>query len=87
MNQNVMTSRGVLASTFVCPCLREIFILYINIIHFLNIKNIMDKKELKFYEAPACEVVELNVNAQLLAGSTNPDNPLDDSTADTEEME
>jgi len=29
----------------------------------------MDKKELKFYEAPACEVVELNVNAQLMAGS------------------
>ena len=30
----------------------------------------MDKKELKFYEAPASEVVELNVEAQLLAGST-----------------
>ena len=29
----------------------------------------MDKKELKFYEAPACEVVELEVEAQLLAGS------------------
>ena len=29
----------------------------------------MDKKELKFYEAPACDVVELNVNAQLMAGS------------------
>ena len=29
----------------------------------------MDKKELKFYEAPACEVVELKVNAQLMAGS------------------
>ena len=29
----------------------------------------MDKKELKFYEAPATEVVELNVEAQLLAGS------------------
>jgi hypothetical protein len=47
----------------------------------------MDKKELKFYEAPACEVVELKVNAQLMAGSPNPDNPLDNSTADTEEME
>ena len=47
----------------------------------------MDKKELKFYEAPATEVVELNVEAQLLAGSPNLDNPLDDSTADTEEME
>ena len=30
----------------------------------------MDKKELKFYEAPACEVVELNVVSTLLAGST-----------------
>lgn len=29
----------------------------------------MEKKELKWYEAPACEVVELNVNAQLMAGS------------------
>ena len=47
----------------------------------------MDKKELKFYEAPACEVLELNAHVALLAGSANPDNPLDDSTADTEEME
>ena len=30
----------------------------------------MDKKELKFYEAPACEVVELNASVALLAGST-----------------
>ena len=30
----------------------------------------MDKKELKFYEAPACEVVELNAHVALLAGST-----------------
>ena len=30
----------------------------------------MDKKELKFYDAPACEVVEFNVKGQLLAGST-----------------
>jgi len=29
----------------------------------------MDKKELKFYETPACEVVELEIDAQLLAGS------------------
>ena len=29
----------------------------------------MDKKELKFYEAPACEVVELKSNVALLAGS------------------
>ena len=31
----------------------------------------MDKKELKFYDAPACEVVELNVVSSLLAGSGN----------------
>ena len=29
----------------------------------------MDKKELKFYEAPACEVVEVEVSVALLAGS------------------
>ena len=29
----------------------------------------MDKKVLKFYEAPATEVVEFDVEAQLLAGS------------------
>jgi len=43
----------------------------------------MDKKVLKWYEAPAVEIVELEVEAQLLAGSgTNADNadvdPLDD---------
>ena len=31
----------------------------------------MDKKELKFYEAPASEVVELKISTALLAGSTN----------------
>jgi len=46
----------------------------------------MDKKELKFYDAPACEVVELKLQG-MLCGSPNPDNPLDSSTADTEEME
>lgn len=35
----------------------------------------MDKKELKFYEAPACEVVELKANVSLLAGSYDPENP------------
>jgi len=30
----------------------------------------MDKKELKFYEAPACDVVELKASLALLAGST-----------------
>ncbi len=30
----------------------------------------MNKKEMKFYEAPACEVVELNVATPILAGSS-----------------
>ena len=30
----------------------------------------MDKKVLKVYEAPAVEIVELEVEAQILAGST-----------------
>lgn len=30
----------------------------------------MDKKELKFYETPTCEVVGLNSRVALLAGST-----------------
>ena len=48
----------------------------------------MDKKELKFYEAPACEVVELNLENQLLAGSSNPkENPFSDSTYEGEEDE
>ncbi len=34
----------------------------------------MDKKVLKFYEAPVVEFVELDANSQLLAGSTNADN-------------
>ena len=46
----------------------------------------MDKKDMKWYEAPEVEIIEAEVEAQLLAGS-NPDNPLDDSTGDTEEME
>ena len=29
----------------------------------------MDKKELKFYEAPACEVMELKASVALLSGS------------------
>ena len=29
----------------------------------------MNKKELKFYEAPACEVVELKLSTPLLQGS------------------
>ena len=30
----------------------------------------MDKKVLKWYEAPAVEIVELEVEGQILAGST-----------------
>ncbi len=30
----------------------------------------MDKKDLKMYEAPACDVVELNARSAMLAGST-----------------
>ncbi len=44
----------------------------------------MNKKELKFYEAPACEVMELEVESVLLAGSgetnaegINTETPLD----------
>ena len=33
----------------------------------------MDKKELKFYEAPACDVVELKATSALLAGSGSTD--------------
>ena len=45
----------------------------------------MDKKVLKMYEAPKVEIVNVELEG-FLCGS-NPDNPLDDSTADTEEME
>ena len=47
----------------------------------------MDKKDLKFYEAPSQEVVELKASTTLLAGSPNPDNPFDGNTAETEEIE
>ena len=47
----------------------------------------MDKKDLKFYEAPSQEVVELKASTTLLAGSPNPDNPFDGHTAETEEIE
>ena len=46
----------------------------------------MDKKELKFYEAPACEVVELNVVSSLLAGSGNADGIID-PTPEGEELD
>ena len=43
----------------------------------------MNKKDLKFYEAPLCDVIEVEVEAELLAGSPNTD-PFDGSTGDTE---
>ena len=46
----------------------------------------MDKKELKFYEAPACEVIEYDASCALLAGSPET-NPFDGNTEETEEME
>ena len=46
----------------------------------------MDKKELMFYVTPEAELVEVELDAQLLAGSPST-NPFDDSTGDTEEME
>ena len=33
----------------------------------------MDKKELKFYEAPACEVVELKMSGVLCGSAKNVD--------------
>ena len=61
-----------MASTFVCPlnnkCITNIIILFFN---FKNIIKIMDKKELKFYEAPACEVVELNVVSFLMTSNNS----------------
>jgi len=47
----------------------------------------MDKKELMFYVTPEVELVDVELDAQLLAGSPNPDDPFDDSSSDTEEME
>ena len=46
----------------------------------------MEKKDLKFYEAPEVDVVYLGVGAQILAGSGNPDDPFDDKKEDPEEV-
>ena len=45
----------------------------------------MDKKELKWYVSPMEEIVLLDVQASLLAGS-NPDNPFDGNTEEPEEV-
>jgi len=39
----------------------------------------MNKKDLKMYEAPACEVVELDAKTTLLAGSGETERPSDDT--------
>lgn len=46
----------------------------------------MNKKNLRFYEAPMAEVVELKVVAPLLAGS-NPLDPDEDAVPDDEKVE
>jgi len=46
----------------------------------------MNKKDLKFYEAPACEVMELEASVVLLAGS-NPLDPDADAVPDDEKVE
>ena len=46
----------------------------------------MDKKDLRFYESPVVEVVDMEAEGQILAGSAATD-PFDDSTADTPVME
>lgn len=44
----------------------------------------MDKKELKWYETPAMEVVELNAKTVLLVGS-DPDDVKDDQVIDLDQ--
>lgn len=46
----------------------------------------MEKKELKFYEAPAAEILELEAKVALLAGS-NPLDPDEDAVPDDEKVE
>ena len=61
---------------------------YFKFIHLLTIKiiNIMDKKELMFYVTPEVELVDVELDAQLLAGSAETD-PFDGSTEGPEEQE
>ncbi len=46
----------------------------------------MDKKELKSYEAPTMDVVELDVAAPILAGSAET-NPFEGNTGEPEVLE
>ena len=60
----------------------------VNIIINFNQKTVkMEKKNFLFYETPEMEVLMMEIEGSLLDGSPNMDNPLDDSTGDTEEME
>lgn len=45
----------------------------------------MKRNDLKFYEAPACDVVELELSQFICA--SNPDDPFDDSTEGPVEIE
>jgi hypothetical protein len=47
----------------------------------------MNKKELKFYEAPACDVVELNVVSSLLAASSGNAEGIDEEQLDDSEID
>jgi len=47
----------------------------------------MDKKELKFYESPAAEVVEMEVEVSLLAGSGGDGLPGGGSDLDDDDYE
>ena len=46
----------------------------------------MDKKDLKWYESPVMETVDVEVEGQILAGSPNPDDPFDGKTEEPEEV-
>ena len=61
----------------------KIILLFIQHYLILNLKKqIMDKKELKFYEAPACDVVELKFASSILAGSGTTPSVEDESEDD-----
>ena len=58
----------------------------VHIINILNFYQIMDKKEL-IYVSPEVEVVYLEQDVQLLAGSPNPDDPFDGLKPETPVVE